>query len=97
MSVVESSDKLLYSIPEASRALGRGSRTVIYDLLHQGKLRAVRMGGRTLIPRESLEEYVASLPAHNIGDGEARRAQAPPSAREPSDSGGQHEGPRDAA
>jgi excisionase family DNA binding protein len=53
--------KLAYSMAEAGQAIGR-SRSTIYELVHQGKLRAVRSGGRTLIPRASLEAYVDSLP-----------------------------------
>ena len=60
MSITDAG-KLAYSMEEAGRAIGR-SRSTIYDLVHQGKLRAVRSGGRTLIPRESLEAYVDGLP-----------------------------------
>lgn len=68
MSVVESSDKLLYSIPDAGRVIGRKSRSAVYQLIHEGKLRAVRAGGRTLIPRQSLEEYAAGLPEVDLTD-----------------------------
>jgi excisionase family DNA binding protein len=60
MSVTDAG-KLAYSMAEAGQAIGR-SRSTIYDLVHQGKVRAVRSGGRTLIPRASLEAYVESLP-----------------------------------
>jgi excisionase family DNA binding protein len=60
MSVTDAG-KLAYSMAEAGQAIGR-SRSTIYELVHQGKLRAVRSGGRTLIPRASLEAYVDGLP-----------------------------------
>ena len=60
MSPVLSTDKIAYSVADAGRAIGR-SRSAIYELLHAGEIRAVRSGGRTLIPRESLESYIAGL------------------------------------
>ncbi len=44
---------LAYRIPEA-RLMGGPGRTRIYELAHAGKLRLVRVGGRTLIDGDSL-------------------------------------------
>jgi excisionase family DNA binding protein len=45
--------KLTYSINEACKASSLG-RTTIYEHIRAKRLRAVRVGGRTLIPAESL-------------------------------------------
>ena len=45
--------KLAYSIAEASVASSLG-RTSLYAHIASGRLRAVRVGGRTVIPADSL-------------------------------------------
>lgn len=50
--------KLAYSIPEACAATSLG-RTSIYAHIASGRLRAVRVGGRTVIPTDSLEALIA--------------------------------------
>ena len=50
--------KLAYSIREACQASSLG-RTTIYALIGQGRLHAVRVGGRTVIPAESLRNLLA--------------------------------------
>jgi excisionase family DNA binding protein len=52
------SQKLAYSIQEAMRASSLG-RTKVYDLIKEGKLQAVRIGGRTVIPAESLHALIS--------------------------------------
>lgn len=54
---------IAHPIPDAAKISGQ-SRTRIYNLLSEGKLRAVKSGKRTLILAASLREYVASLPAY---------------------------------
>lgn len=49
--------KIAYSIKEAARASSLG-RTSIYNHITSGRLRAVRVGGRTLIPAESLHALI---------------------------------------
>ena len=49
--------KLAYSIREACEASSLG-RTTIYALIGQGRLQAVRVGGRTVIPADSLTALV---------------------------------------
>ncbi len=44
---------LAYRIPEA-RLMGGPGKTRIYELAQEGKLRLVRVGGRTLIDGDSL-------------------------------------------
>jgi excisionase family DNA binding protein len=45
--------KIAYSIKEACHASSLG-RTTIYNHIAEKRLKAVRVGGRTLIPAESL-------------------------------------------
>lgn len=55
-----SAEKLAYTIPEAIYATGLG-RTTIYALIGERKLRTIKAGARTLIPADSLRDYLASL------------------------------------
>lgn len=50
--------KLAYSIREASQATSLG-KTRLYQLIRDGRLAARRIGGRTLIPAESLHALIA--------------------------------------
>ena len=49
--------KLAYSIKEACVASSLG-RTTIYSHIAAGRLRATRIGGRTVIPADSLHALV---------------------------------------
>ena len=51
-------DKLAYSIKEACAASSLG-RTSIYAAIAAGSLKAIRVGGRTLIPAESLHALLS--------------------------------------
>ena len=53
--------KLLYTTTEAKEVIGCGT-TRLYELLATGRLRARRLGHRTMIEAESLRELVDSLP-----------------------------------
>ena len=52
--------KALYRIPEAMRLLSL-SRSVIYELIRSGRLRAVNEGRTRLIPQSAIIDYVALL------------------------------------
>lgn len=56
-------DKLAYHIEEATDA-GAGSRSEIYEALRAGTLKARKRGRRTIILRDDLAAYLASLPAY---------------------------------
>lgn len=43
-----------------------GSRSKVYELLGEGKIKAVKIGTRTRIVMESFREYVAGLPNAKI-------------------------------
>ncbi len=51
---------MLFAITEVADILGIG-RTNVYALLKSGKLRSVKIGGRRLIPRTALEQFVTEL------------------------------------
>ena len=57
-SVTANPQKLAYSIKEACAASSLG-RTTIYDHIAAGRLRVTRIGGRTIIPAESLHALIA--------------------------------------
>lgn len=50
--------KIAYSIKEACKASSLG-RTTIYSHIAAGRLRANRIGGRTVIPADSLHALIA--------------------------------------
>lgn len=49
--------KLGYSIREACEATSLG-KTTLYSHIAGGRLRAVRVGGRTIIPAEALRSFL---------------------------------------
>jgi excisionase family DNA binding protein len=55
-------NKFLYRTSEAKTALGCGT-TTLYALINSGRLEARRFGKRTYITAESIEAFIASLPA----------------------------------
>ena len=46
-------------VEETAALLGCG-RTMIYALLRSGRLRAVKLGTRTIIPRSEIQRFLAS-------------------------------------
>ena len=52
---------LTFNIQDACRALGIG-KTNLYRLIAQGKIEARALGGRTVIPADSLRNFVAHIP-----------------------------------
>lgn len=65
MSNNNSAQRLAYSVNEASEATSLG-RTSIYGLINSGALKAVKVGGRTVIPACSLHQLVGvnAAPIH---------------------------------
>jgi excisionase family DNA binding protein len=53
--------KLLFTTEEAAAALGVG-KTKLFALLRDGMLERRQLGGRTVIPAESLQAFAANLP-----------------------------------
>ncbi len=54
-------EKMAYSIREAVEA-GAGSRTVIYENIKSGSLKARKRGRSTIILAADLSQYLESLP-----------------------------------
>lgn len=53
---------LLYKVSKAAELLGI-SRTNVYYLMDEGRIRSVRIGKRRLIPRDALASFVRELEA----------------------------------
>jgi excisionase family DNA binding protein len=51
-------ERLAYSVKEACRVSSLG-RTTLYAHIAANRLKAVRIGGRTVIPAESLQALIA--------------------------------------
>jgi excisionase family DNA binding protein len=51
---------LLLSIPAVMEETSLG-RTKVYDLIREGRLRAVKVDRRTLVPASALQDFVESL------------------------------------
>lgn len=51
-------EKIAYSIREACAASSLG-RTTLYSHIASGRLRVVRVGGRTLVPAEALAALIS--------------------------------------
>jgi len=64
--------RLLVPVPEAAQLLGIG-RTRTWQLIYEGRLKAVRIGRRTLIPRAELERFVRELAEAETGSGREGR------------------------
>lgn len=55
-------EKLTYTMKEASAALSI-SRTILWRLVADGKVPAIKLGNRTLIPAEGLRAWLHSMPS----------------------------------
>ena len=53
--------KLAYDIDEACEACGHG-RTKLYEAIATGKLKARKIGARTIILSDELKDYLRNLP-----------------------------------
>ena len=54
-------DRLAFSLADAASLIGVGKST-LHDLIATGKLPVRKLGRRSLVLREDLEDYVQSLP-----------------------------------
>lgn len=57
-TVKQDAPKIGYSVKEACQASSLG-RTTLYSHITSGRLRAVRVGGRTIIPAEALHALIS--------------------------------------
>lgn len=60
--------KLIYSIDEAAASLSLG-KTKLYEELGKGKIKAIKIGRRTMIPTECLKQYIDTLPNYQHKEG----------------------------
>jgi excisionase family DNA binding protein len=54
-------EKLTFTLKEAAQALGV-SKSTLYKALAEGKLSAIKLGNRTLIPADALRAWLAAMP-----------------------------------
>lgn len=52
-----------HSIPEAGKILGIG-RTKTYEIIRNGELKSIKIGGRHLVPHQCLQDYLDYLLNH---------------------------------
>lgn len=57
MQITDGPTKLAYSIQEVEKILGVSHQSV-YNLLSEGKLKTFRIGGRRLVSRRALEDFI---------------------------------------
>ena len=67
-TTIPTEEIMLFSVDQAAAVLGIG-RTNVYALMRDGKLRSVKVGGRRLIPRAAVHDFVAELvePHYDVG------------------------------
>jgi excisionase family DNA binding protein len=58
-------ERLAYTPLEACEVL-RVGRTKLYELIGAQKLKAVALGGKTLIPRADIERFLSELPSIQV-------------------------------
>ena len=61
-------EKRAFTVEEFMAAFGLG-RTTTYEEINAGRLTALKLGRKTLIPRDSAEAWLASLPALKTREG----------------------------
>ncbi len=61
-NIIQRPEPIAYSIEDACRASSLG-RTNIYRLIKEGKLTVKKIGGRTLVPADSLRRLINEAPA----------------------------------
>ncbi len=57
----EAAERLAFSVEEALAATTLG-RTAFYQLVNDGRIRTVKAGGRRLVPRSALVEFLNGGP-----------------------------------
>ena len=58
-------ERLAYTPAEACEVLRIG-RTKLYELIGAANLKAVALGGKTLIPRSEIERFLSELPSIKV-------------------------------
>jgi excisionase family DNA binding protein len=63
METVDSFRAAAFTINEAAKVAGVG-RSTLYAELASGRLKAKKLGRRTIVPEHALAEWMSSLPAY---------------------------------
>jgi excisionase family DNA binding protein len=63
ISIEAQANPLAFSLADAASAIGVGKST-LHELIATGKLPVRKLGRRSLVLREDLEEYLQGLPIH---------------------------------
>ncbi len=58
-NTLTTTDPLAVSVDEAARRLAIG-RTLLYDLIGQGKIRAIKLNSRTIVPVSEIDRILTS-------------------------------------
>jgi hypothetical protein len=66
----------LHSVNQSRQRLGNIGRDAIYDLLNSGQLEAKKIGRRTFVTDESIENYIQNLPSFPPPSREPRRTSS---------------------
>lgn len=61
----ETNAPLAHRIPDACQRIGVG-RSSLYELIKSGRLKTVRIAGRTLVPESELQRLVAEAAAEAV-------------------------------
>jgi excisionase family DNA binding protein len=69
-------ERIAYTPAEACELL-RVGRTKLYELIGARKLKAVALGGKTLIPRVEIEQFLSELPSIQMRADKGVRNVAP--------------------
>jgi excisionase family DNA binding protein len=69
-------ERIAYTPTETCELL-RVGRTKLYELIGARKLKAVALGGKTLIPRSEIERFLSELPSIQMRLGKGVRNVAP--------------------
>jgi hypothetical protein len=65
--VVEETDVLAYRVPDLPRVAGLG-RTMFYDAIRSGELKARKYRSATLVLRSDLIAFLEALPVLKLGE-----------------------------
>ncbi len=58
-------ERLAYSVREAAQAVGVSTRTIVREI-KRGRLRAVRISRRVVIPADALTQFLKNPQEHNM-------------------------------
>jgi hypothetical protein len=75
-------DRLAYSIDELAEAVGGAGRSKLYAEIRAGKLKAKKLGSRTIVTAPNARAYLDALPDMAAQDEEISRTGELPNTRD---------------